>query len=160
MKWVYFSLVCVMLLFAIRRGGAPERAVLAILAVSDAVDLVYHGIAGPSNFSRVDYVHLVIDTVTLSGLLWVALGANRFWPLPVCSLQLIGVTSHIAILLGAPGIRGMYWAMITVPHYLQLLVALAGFVAHVRRTEKFGRYRDWRHQWPRPGLLAPKGSGS
>lgn len=126
------------------RGGIPERLIAWLLIMAYLTDEAYHLLAGPSTFQFVDPGHLVIDSLVMAGLLWIGLRANRFWPLPVCSLELIVVTAHLAVLTGIPGIRGVYWAMTVVPNWLQYPVVLIGILAHNRRFIRIGHYRDWR----------------
>lgn len=126
------------------RGGLPERMIAWLMVTAYLVDEGYHLAAGASTFQYVDLGHLVIDSAALAGLLWVSLRANRFWPLPVCSLELIAVTAHLAVLAGIPGIRGVYWAMTVVPGWIQYPVVLIGIFAHSRRFDRIGTYRDWR----------------
>lgn len=126
------------------RGGIPERMVAWLMVMAYLFDLLYHLAAGASTFQFVDPGHLAIDSVVLAGLLWIGLRANRFWPLPVCSLELIAVTAHLAVLAGIPGIRGVYWAMTVVPGWLQYPMVLFGILAHNRRSVRVGQYRDWR----------------
>lgn len=149
---IYLSLVLIQLLIVSWRGGVPERAIVLILLASDLSDFAYHWMLGPTDFGKIDYGHFLIDSLTFAALTWVALGANRFWPLPVCSLQLIIETSHFAQLLGASGIKGMYWAMSAIPAYLQLAVVLTGTIAHIRRVRRIGPYRAWRINWPVPDV--------
>lgn len=126
------------------RGGIPERMVAWLMVAAYLIDEVYHVVAGVSTYQYVDPGHLVIDSAVLAGLLWIGLRANRFWPLPVCSLELIAVTAHLAVLAGIPGIRGVYWAMTVVPVWLQYPMILIGILAHNRRFVQVGQYRDWR----------------
>jgi hypothetical protein len=42
------------------------------------------------------------------------------------------------------GFNKAYWAISTVPGWLQMAVLLAGILAHARREARIGRYRDWR----------------
>jgi hypothetical protein len=155
---IYISCLLLLLVLVTLRGAMPERLVVWILFVADVIDLFYHRIYGPSNFTSFDLFHFTMDSVLLVALLWVALGANRFWPLPICSLHLIGFSGHIGSLAPVPWINGLYWAMATVPAFLQLPIVLAGVIAHIRRTRRIGHYRDWRHGWRVPsfvGFLAP-----
>jgi hypothetical protein len=126
------------------RGAMPERMVAWLLVMAYLFDESYHLVAGASTFQFVDPGHVVIDSSLLAGLLWVGLRANRFWPLPVCSLQLIAVTAHLAVFSGVPGIRGVYWAMTVVPSWLQYVIVLVGILTHNRRLIRVGHYRDWR----------------
>jgi hypothetical protein len=145
--------ILLLLLLVNLRGAFPERAIIWIVFIADLADLFYHRIYGPSDFRTVELFHVVVDTMTFSGVLWVALGANRVWPLPVCSLHLLGLTAHIAKFSGLPSFNQVYWAMTSIPDYLQLPIILIGTLAHTRRFGRIGPYRDWRHEWRVPAFL-------
>lgn len=140
---VLISLTALFLL-ALKFGGGPERLVAGLLLATDALDHVQHYFFGPTNFIHVDPGHVVLDSITLAGALWVALRANRFWPLPVCSLQFIQLSGHFAILAPIPGINQAYWALSIIPGWLQMALVLIGIIAHTRRRQRIGSYRDWR----------------
>jgi hypothetical protein len=127
-----------------RRGGAPERAAAAIIVAWIVGDALYHILFGPSGFERVDPVHLVLDGAELAALLWLALRANRVWPLFAAAAQLICVTGHAAVLLEPDGMRRAYWAMTQLPQYIQLTALVMGAAAHARREQLIGPYRSWR----------------
>jgi hypothetical protein len=132
------------LLLALRHGGEPEQLMAGLLLATDALDHVQHMIFGPATFVHVDPGHVMLDSITLVGALWIAMRANRFWPLPVCSLQLIILSGHFAILAPIPGLNQAYWALSTVPGWLQIALVVSGVVAHAQRSAKIGPYRDWR----------------
>ena len=67
--------------------------------------LAYHLAFGPSGFEQVDPVHLVLDGGELVAIVWLALRANRMWPLWAAAAQLICVSGHLALFV-APGMRG------------------------------------------------------
>lgn len=150
---LYMASILMLLLFVNLRGAFPERTIIWIVFIADVADLFYHRIYGPSDFKSVDYFHVVIDSATFLAVLWVALGANRVWPLPVCSLHLLGLTAHIAELSGLPSFNKVYWAMTSIPDYLQLPLILIGTLLHTRRYDRIGPYRDWRHHWRVPMFL-------
>lgn len=137
-------LLCLLALLAFRFGAAPERMLAVLLFGTDLADTLYHRLFGPSDFVNVDPVHLALDSIVLVGTLWVALRANRFWPLPVCSLQLIVVTGHLSVYTPVPGFNQAYWAISTVPGWLQMVLVLIGIAMHARRRARIGPYRDWR----------------
>jgi hypothetical protein len=150
---LYMAALLLLLLFVNLRGAYPERAIIWMIFVADLADLFYHRIYGPSDFRTVETFHIVADTMTFSAVLWVALGANRLWPLPVCALHLLGLTAHLAKMTGMPSFNQVYWAMTSIPDYLQLPIILVGTLAHSRRFERIGPYRDWRHDWSVPAFL-------
>ena len=129
---------------AYSRGGPPERFAAVLLAGLVLADTVYHLLFGPSGFDRVDPWHVFLDVTVLGLVVWIALRANRVWPLFVAAAQLLSVTGHIAVLLEPDGMRRAYWAMTQLPQYIQLTALLAGAWAHARRERLIGPYRSWR----------------
>ena len=142
---IYFSAVIILLLWGTLRGSFPERVIVWILFLADIADLFYHRMYGPSDFRAIDYTHIVIDSCAFLAVLWVSLGANRFWPLPVCSLHLLGMTGHVAMVLGMPGYTQVFWAMTNLTDFIQLPIIALGIWMHDRRFRRIGPYRDWRH---------------
>jgi hypothetical protein len=128
---------------AAARGGPPERLAAAIIISWIVADVSYHLVFGPSGFARVDPVHLVLDGGELVAIVWLALRANRMWPMWAAAAQMICVTGHIALFI-EPGMRRAYWAMTQLPPYIQLAALLFGVLAHARRFERIGPYRSWR----------------
>jgi hypothetical protein len=129
---------------AVARGGPPERLAAAIIVCWIMADLTYHLVFGPSGFRRVDPVHLVLDGGELVAIVWLALRANRMWPLWAAAAQLICVSGHLALFV-EPGMTQAYWAMTQLPQYIQLVALLCGAVAHARRYQRIGPYRSWRY---------------
>ncbi len=107
------------------------------------LDLAYHAVFGPSGFVTVDPVHVALDGAELVAISWVALRANRVWPLWAAAAQLICVAGHLAALIEPGGMRRAYWGITQMPQYIQLLALGAGIVSHARRTRRVGRYRSW-----------------
>lgn len=129
---------------AVARGGPPERLAAAIIVCWIMADLTYHLVFGPSGFRRVDPVHLVLDGGELVAIVWLALRANRMWPLWAAAAQLICVSGHLALFV-EPGMTQAYWAMTQLPQYIQLTALVCGAVAHARRYQRIGPYRSWRY---------------
>ena len=137
------TLVCAAALAAVARGGPPERMAAGIIVCWIIADVSYHLVFGPSGFARVDPVHLVLDGGELIAIVWLALRANRMWPLWAAAAQLICVSGHVALFM-EPGMRRAYWAMTQLPPYIQVTALFLGAVAHARRFERIGPYRSWR----------------
>ena len=129
---------------AVREGGAPERIGAVIIAAWILSDWIYHVLFGPSGFERVDPVHVVLDGAELVAIMWLALRANRMWPLWAAAAQLICVVGHLAVMIEPDGVRRAYWAMTQLPQYIQLVALLLGVAAHAHRQRRVGRYRSWR----------------
>ncbi len=138
------ALVFVAAFVALARGGPPERLAAGIIVCWIIADVSYHVMFGPSGFEKVDPVHLVLDGGELIAINWLALRANRMWPLWAAAAQLICVAGHVVLFIEPDGMRRAYWAMTQLPPYIQLTALILGAVAHARRYERIGPYRSWR----------------
>src|SRR6478735_1773010 len=124
------ALFCAAGFFAVARGGPPERLAAVIIVCWILADVA---------------VHLVFDGGELVAIVWLALRANRRWPLWAAAAQLICFSGHMAVLISPEGMRRAYWAMTQLPPYIQLTSLLLGAVWHARRFERIGPYRSWRY---------------
>lgn len=142
--WLPRILLAFAVVFAARRGGEPEQSVAAILLATFALDVANHAIFGDPAWFAVNPGHLVIDLWAFIVLLWVAVRANRAWPLAVSAAQALVVLGHVAKLWELAMVRKAYWVMTQVPFSLQLLVLIFGTAAHMQRSRRLGDYHGWR----------------
>lgn len=142
--WIPRIALLIVVLFAARRGGEPERLVAAVLFATFALDVANHTWFGRPDWFAVNPGHLVIDGWAFVTLLWVALYANRGWPLWVSSSQVIVVLGHVAKAWELDMVRRAYWAMTQIPFVFQLLVLGLGTAMHVARQRRIGVYHAWR----------------
>jgi hypothetical protein len=131
-------------LFAFREGGKPEKAVASIYVIAFIFGILNRIFRGGAAFLELEPMFLGIEFGVLVGLTFVAIRANRWWPLCASALQLIVITTHTAKAIGIQGLPGVYWGMTTIPTYLQFGVLLLGIAAHFRRVRRIGLYPDWR----------------
>lgn len=129
--------------FAYRYGRGPERSAAAILSTAFVVSLIARLLRGPIEYVHLDPIAAAVDTATLGGVMWVALNANRVWPLVIASLQLFVIIAHVSVLLSS-GWNQVYWGMMAIAQYLQLIVLVIGIASHHSRERRIGRYRSWR----------------
>ncbi len=142
--WIPRIALFLSVLFAARRGEEPERLVAAVLFATFALDIANHAWFGTPDWFTVDPGHLVIDSWAFVLLMWIALRANRGWPLLVGSGQLIVVIGHIAKVWELDMVRWAYWAMTQIPFLFQLCVLAFGTAAHIARRRRVGSYHNWR----------------
>jgi len=107
-------------------------------------DIANHLIFGDPTWFEVNPGHFVIDLWAFLTMTWVALKANRGWPLWISATQLIVVIAHFAKLFEIDEARRSYWVMTQVPAVVQLVVLIIGTYAHVSRQRRIGRYAAWR----------------
>lgn len=77
---VFVTLLLAVTVFALRKGGGPERAMAIILMAMLAADQVLH-LFVPPRFASIDTGHLAIDLGAAIATTGLALVAHRFWPM-------------------------------------------------------------------------------
>ena len=90
---IYFTFIGLCCLYAMLRGGPPERIGAAIFATAYILSLI----AASSGGARYEWVEVgvfAVDVAMLLALLALALRANRFWTLWVAAFQIIGTAGH------------------------------------------------------------------
>lgn len=142
--WLYRAAIVAILAFALRKGEEPERLVSGIIIATATADAINHAMFGDPAFFALNPGHLVIDGWALLGMLWVALRANRGWPLWACSAQIIVVLAHTSKLIDLSLVRYGYFAMTQLPVAIQTAALFAGTRAHLRRKRHIGPYHAWR----------------
>jgi hypothetical protein len=147
------AMLAIALASALRWGTGPERLCVAVMIGMQAVDAVYHVIAGRGAFYQsVDIGHLVIDAAAAAAFLAVALNANRIYPLWMAAFQLTSVLAHFAREVNPEGAGLAYAYLGYGPFYLELVVLMTGIALHARRVRQTGTYRSWRaSSSPSPG---------
>lgn len=149
------ALYLVLLLSALRWGGAPERILALVLVWFRVGDMANHAL-----FERADAVltvaqgHVLIDLVAAAASLGVGLFANRMYALWFAAFQLLALLAHIPRAL-APDIAPLAYELMYIgPSYCQIIILAAGLWAHHRRVRRYGPYRAWRSS-----LLRSPGTG-
>lgn len=144
MMLIVAAITALVLTFVGLRGGLPERYGGAVVAARYLLDFVYHGLfPKPTYFHVMDPGHAALDILTFAGLLWIALAANRVWPIWASAGALIAIIGHITVLSGKDGLENAYWATTNVPHFVQLIALTLGTMFHRWRLRAIGPYRDW-----------------
>ena len=124
-------------------GGPPERFLGVIFLIWIPLDRIEHFLYGRPMYDHVDPFHVATDTTVMLLLMWLALRANRLWPIICAGAQCVAVGGHLAAaLMGV--VMAPYWAMMQVSGYVQIIALAAGTWAHWWRKRRVGPYRSWR----------------
>ena|ERR1700761_5471466 len=126
--------------YAIWRGGPPERIIGGLLISAALLTLM---VGHPTQYSHVELGVFAIDISLLLALIWVALKADRLWPMVLAALHLDSTAVHILKLFDTELIGVTYAVMIVVWSYPMLLVLAIGTLRHQRRVAQFGEDRAW-----------------
>ena len=140
---IFYVLFVSCTLYALWRGGAPERAVagsyFAIWLLDGALNLVY-----PADFADMDPVHLAIDILIWLSFFAVAMRAKRFWPLCLVSLQTIALVAHSAKFMDVSIAPRAYLTMQIASSFPVLILLAIGTYCHQRRLKANGSDPAWR----------------
>ena len=135
-----------------RWGGSPERWLIGVFLGAMVLPVYlfnWLGIGDAIEIGPYAPIVTLIDMCAAILFVWVALNANRNYPLWVAGFQLVAVGGHLVRSL-VDSVSPLAVAILVVgPAYCQLLLLLAGFVRHVQRERRFGQYREWRPSAPR-----------
>jgi hypothetical protein len=79
---------------------------------------------------------MLVDCALVVGLAWVALTADRLWPMVVTALQLITATAHPALALAESTAPRAYMIAIFMSGFLIPPMLALGTFFHLQRTDK------------------------
>lgn len=131
---------------SLRWGGGPERALALTWLI--LFELIQSGLSlgFGTSYARagIPLEFVVVDACAGILFVWIALQANRTYPLWIAGFQLVALLAHLARELASPISPISYAIMAIGPSYFQIALLAGGLIAHVRRKRRFGDYRDWR----------------
>lgn len=129
-------------LYALWRGGAPERiAAGAMLAACLASALVRSD--AELRFVEVETGLFLIDAILLIILFAVAVKADRGWPMVIAALHLATVGAHAVKLIDPEMIRVTYVVMISAWSWPMVFALALGTARHRSRLKAQGFDLDW-----------------
>lgn len=141
-RYAFVTLLLVACLLAWRWGGAPERRVAAAFATAYAASLLVI----PPLRSRYDFVEwgvFCVDIFLLGYLLYIALTADRHWPLAEVSIQFVSSVAHLAKALDIDLSRGVYQRSLIGWSYLTLIILIWGTIRRHRRQQGLANWPSW-----------------
>jgi len=129
--------------YAIWRGGVPEQLVaVACLAAAAATRLIH--MPHEFYFRNMETEIAIVDLALLACLVWVALKANRFWPIWATAAHSTAVAVHLARAFN-PSMDWPVYALAASASSIAVLAILwVGAARHHRRLRRFGSDPPWR----------------
>jgi hypothetical protein len=153
---LYYVLTVLCWMYALVRGGLPEKIGASILTVGSVLSVA--AISGwPVRYGSLELGVFLVDLATLAGFLVLALRAERYWPLWLTALQIIGIAAHAVKLLD-PGVigRAYAFAMQFWGYPMWLMIAL-GTYRHQQRLVRNGVDPSWSTFSARSARVPPRG---
>lgn len=140
-KIVYLALLVGCCLYALARGGTPERAAVGIL-VSAVAATILSPAAGSHRFYQLELNLLVIDGTLFLAMTVLALKAQRYWPIWLAAVKLNTVVTHLLIL--SPTLPPWSYAIANAAwSYPSPLLIAIGAVRHRQRLKRYGADPAW-----------------
>lgn len=139
---VYYFLLLSCWGYALWRGGAPERIGTTILVVFSLLTTVAISSADAS-YTSVETGVLVVDLICSAAFLALAMRADRFWPLWVAALQILGTAGHGIKFVDPEILRRTYAIFIIVWSYPMIALFVVGTWRHRARVARFGFDNPW-----------------
>lgn len=143
---IFHILLLAALVYALRKGGGPERAMALILIAMFVSDLSLHQFV-PPRFTSVDSGHLAIDIMAAAATLLLALMAHRFWPLIAAALQFLPILAHLTRLTEIAIQPIAYQTMQVGPSWLLAPLLAVATWRHQERVRTNGSDRSWFVSW-------------
>lgn len=150
LNWYFWTLLVLCCGYAGWKGGGPERGAAAIYFAGVVLTRLAREVSG-SWWSSVETGVFAVDVAVFCGLLTVALIAERFWPLWLTALHLLGTTGHLVKMADPALIRWGYAFIVAVWSYPMLALIVFGTWNHQRRRARFGADRSWSSFFGRSG---------
>jgi hypothetical membrane protein len=158
-NYYFLALLILCAGYALAAGGAPERTGSAIYVVSAVVTYLILGFHSGHKWFQVEFGVFIVDVITFVVFVWLALRANRFWPIWVSALLGLGVLAHLARLAG-PDVRWYAYAVVlTIWSYPILAIMALGTFNHQRRMRLRGSDRSWSKPFARSAPPSPPEAG-
>jgi hypothetical protein len=140
---IYYGLFAASSLYALVRGGAPERLVaLVMIAGITITPMLLNPVS--TRFYGVETRVFILDVLILLAFTAIALRANRFWPMGIVVFHGMSVLGHLLKLADPRLIRTAYLVMLALWIYPQLLLLVLGTWRHAVRLKRTGADPSWR----------------
>jgi len=139
---VFYALLGLSTGYALLCGAAPERIVaLLFLGATALMPFVLSAVHG--RYGSVEVGALTVDAVMYVALLWVALRAERYWPIWMSAMQGVQLLGHGIGLLGFKMLNLSYAIIDHTICYPMLLLLAIGVRRHQIRVARTGADNSW-----------------
>lgn len=139
---------------ALWRGGAPERLMASLyLAASLATSAV--SLSERARFHSPELGIMALDAAVLASASWIAVRANRWWPIWFSAMQGVAVLTHLWRLADPSMPVEVYYVMTSYVAYPLWMLILAATLTHDRRLARYGEDPSWKRSSPAMASTEP-----
>lgn len=138
---VFLALLTGTCLYALWRGGAPERLAAGIMILATVATIIVG--SHPRVFGARETSILVVDILMFFAFVGLSLKAHRYWPIWFTGFLGIGLALEF-VMWGMPSQqRSIYKVLHLWNSYPTVLILLLGTIRHCRRVVLFGADKSW-----------------
>jgi hypothetical protein len=152
----YWSVLALCSLYGFWRGGTPERVGMAIVVIGSILTTESASANLAVRFHALEMGMFLVDIVVFFAFVLLALAADRYWPLWVAGLQLIGVSTHTMMLASPDIIPWVYAVTQSLWGYPILLAIMIGTARHRKRLKANDADPSWTPFFARLGRAMPR----
>lgn len=141
---IFVTILLAALVYALRKGGGPERTMAMIIVAMALADQALH-LFVPPRFTSIDAGHLAIDLTAATATLMLALTAHRFWPMPAAVIQIFPLMAHAAKAMEISVHPIAYQTMQVAASWLLPPLLVLATWRHQTRLRANGNDRSWQN---------------
>lgn len=139
---IFFGLLLLASAYALVRGGQPERYAAFMYLIAYAASALSAQL-GHELYFTMNWGIVAIDIALAVSLAALAFHANRYWTIWATSIQLVGITAHLAKLI-VPEIAAMAYAITLLAwSYAVIPLLVIATYRHRRRLFLYGTDANW-----------------
>jgi hypothetical protein len=139
---IFAALQILACLYALGKGGAPERWAAVSYAAAFAASIAATLFAN-SFYSTLEWGVFAVDLLLAAALLLLALHANRYWTLWAASFQIVAICAHLAKMLVPEILAPAYAAVLIIWSYAAIPLLMIGTMRHQSRLIRYGSDANW-----------------
>jgi len=138
----FVALMLAVCFYSAIKGGPPERRAVMIFVLGIILTIIAAS-SSEHRFAQPEVGILITDLAMLSAFVVLALKAERYWTLWICSMQVIQVLSHIPMIVIPELLPQAYFVIAAIWAYPMLIVLAIGTYRHQQRLQRYGVDRSW-----------------
>jgi hypothetical protein len=127
--------------YALISGGIPERIAAGIFLLAFPASRLAFSLGW--SVAGLSLGVLIVDLAMLLPMLWIALKANRLWPIPMAAMQALQILGHVLKLADPTMLPLLYWLSRIAWAYPMLVLLVLGTLRHANRERRLGAEQPW-----------------
>jgi hypothetical protein len=139
---LFLVLLTAVCFYSAIRGGQPEKRAVIIFIAGIGLTILAPS-SSAHRFTHPELGIFIVDLAILAAFSMLALNAERYWTIWICSMQVIQVLSHIPMMLIPDLLPQAYYVIAAFWVYPMLIVLTIGTYRHQQRLQLYGADRSW-----------------